>query len=189
MSDYRGAIWVVTGDREIGKTRFCLELLKQARDDEIKTAGIVSPPVFFDGVKQSIQIENVKTEEFKTLAKKRTEETTGLFTHRWVFDEEVINWGNEVLATATPCELLFVDELGPLEFNRGEGLLEGLHAIDSRKYKSAVVVIRPELLITATIRWPDIKVLDIKPFMNKLMTINLMKKILQQLHVDSQYFF
>ncbi len=51
-----------------------------------------------------------------------------------------------MLESATPCDLLIVDELGPLEFERNEGWPAGLAAIDSAAYKVGVVVIRPELL-------------------------------------------
>jgi nucleoside-triphosphatase THEP1 len=178
MSNFQGTIWIITGERGVGKTRFCLELLKVARKKEIRVAGIVSPPVIVDGIKQSIQIENVKTGEYKTLAIKRTEETTGIFTNHWLFEEQVINWGNKVLSNATPCELLFVDELGPLEFSKGEGLLEGLNSIDSRNYESAVVVIRPELFLPARKRWDSSKFLEIEPLMNDQFTKKFIDKIL-----------
>lgn len=28
----------------------------------------------------------------------------------------VLDWGNQLLAQAVPCDILFVDEMGPLEF-------------------------------------------------------------------------
>ena len=36
-------------------------------------------------------------------------------------DAEVLAWGTRILQQATPCDLLVVDELGPLKFERGEG--------------------------------------------------------------------
>ena len=55
-------------------------------------------------------------------------------------------WGNHVLSNSTPCDLLVVDELGPLEIDRGTGWQAGLAAVDSKEYAVAVVVVRAELL-------------------------------------------
>jgi nucleoside-triphosphatase THEP1 len=74
----------------------------------------------------------------------------------------VIAWGNEVLRAATPCDVLIVDELGTLEFDRGEGWLTGLSAIDAGDYRLGVVVIRPELLAVAQRRWPHAQVIAIE---------------------------
>ena len=54
-----------------------------------------------------------------------------------------MDWGNQTLNTSTPCDVLVVDELGPLEFERGIGLQNGFTAIDSRNFDFALVVIRP----------------------------------------------
>jgi len=50
--------------------------------------------------------------------------------------------------------LLIVDELGPLEFIHAKGWLSGLVALDSFRYRLALVVIRPELMEAAQTRWP-----------------------------------
>jgi hypothetical protein len=55
---------------------------------------------------------------------------------------------------AATCDLLFVDELGPLEFRGEGGFVHGFAAIEARRYLLAIVVIRPELLKDAMVRWP-----------------------------------
>jgi hypothetical protein len=60
-----------------------------------------------------------------------------------------------VRAQAVPCGLLVVDELGPLEFERAQGWLSGLTALDSGEYELGLVVIRPELMGAALARWPE----------------------------------
>jgi hypothetical protein len=70
-------------------------------------------------------------------------------------------WGNDVLGAATPCDLLIVDELGPLEFERNRGWTDGLAAVDSGDYRHALVVVRPQLLPAARARWPHAQVVDV----------------------------
>jgi hypothetical protein len=48
---------------------------------------------------------------------------------------------------------LIIDELGPLEFERSEGWVEGFSALQSKEYKKALVVIRPSLVNAAKDRW------------------------------------
>ena len=91
----------------------------------------------------------------------RGKEQTDLKTRRWSFYPEIVDWGNQVLKNAVPCELLIVDELGPLEFERGEGWIAGLSAVDSGEYQIALVVIRPSLLKKAKKRWKISRVLDL----------------------------
>jgi len=54
-----------------------------------------------------------------------------------------------------------MDELGPLELVRGQGLTAGLEAVDSRLFTLALVVIRPELLEVARKRWQHGRVVTI----------------------------
>ena len=65
-------------------------------------------------------------------------------------------------AVGVPPRLLVVDELGPLEFVRGVGLMAGLAAVDEGRYAAAFVVVRPALVDEALRRWPDATVLDVE---------------------------
>lgn len=154
-------ICIITGPCQVGKTRFCSFLLQQAQSQGLQLAGLICPPIYDEQNKTAISIEDLKSHERKTLAVKRTTQTEGLMTERWVFDENVLTWGNMVLSDTGGCDLLLVDELGPLEFTRGQGWQNGLKAIDKGEYKIAVVVIRPALVETAVKRWPHAEVAEI----------------------------
>ena len=91
----------------------------------------------------------------------KDKDQTGLETRHWSFFPEIVQWGNQALENAVPCDLLIVDELGPLEFTRGEGWIAGLAAVDSGSYQSALVVIRPSLLKMAGQRWKIFRVIDL----------------------------
>jgi len=73
---------------------------------------------------------------------------------RFRFNPETLAWGNDALSRAVPCHLLVVDELGPLEFERGEGWQAAFDVLSGRDFTLALVVVRPELIVQAQIRLP-----------------------------------
>ena len=74
---------------------------------------------------------------------------------RFRFDPKILTWGNETLAHAAPCDLLVVDELGPLEIERGKGWQKAFDVLRGNDFTLALVVIRPELLERAQRRLPS----------------------------------
>jgi nucleoside-triphosphatase THEP1 len=156
-----GKIIILTGDIQSGKTNLCRELVQKAKEEGVKLTGLLSPAVFHEGEKTGIDVINLKNWERRHLAVLKEKNQTGLETKRWSFYPEIVQWGNQALINAVPCDLLVVDELGPLEFNRGEGWIAGLEAVDSGSYQSALVVVRPSLLKTAGQRWKISQVFDL----------------------------
>ena len=157
----RGKIIILSGDLGSGKTSLCLKLAERAKDQDLDLAGLVSPGIFQAGIKTGIDVINLRNMERRHLAVLRDQGQTDLKTKRWSFFPEIVDWGNQTLVKAVPCELLIIDELGPLEFNRGEGWIAGLEALDSENFQAALVVIRPSLLINAKQRWKDAQPLNI----------------------------
>ncbi len=158
-----GKIILITGPIGAGKTSVCLAAVRWAGERGWQAAGLISPPVFEQGVKVGIDAVDLRGGERRRLAWRRTGgDDARIATPGWVFDPETLRWGNRALAEALPCDLLVVDELGPLEFERGQGWLEGLNALDSRRYRLGLATIRPELLETARSRWPDAAVEEIR---------------------------
>jgi nucleoside-triphosphatase THEP1 len=151
MANVQPVLFLITGSRGAGKTTFCDRLVKAAREAGWKTAGLLSRPVFEGAQRAAIEAEDLRTEETHRLATRSDQPTPGL--KHWQFDPSAIVWGNRVLASSTPCDLLVVDELGPLEFERA--------AIDSRQYAIALVVIRAELLGDALLRWGEANLVEI----------------------------
>ena len=169
----RGTVHVVTGERGAGKTSFCRVLVDEARshDASLVAAGVVSPKVFVQGREAAIEVIDVASGQHRRLATRRDEGDTrdGPITVRWQFDADALAWGDTVLRAATPCDLLVVDEVGPLEFERGEGWIGGLAAVDSMAFATAFVVVRPVLVERALDRWPEARVTEID--------LNLTKKL------------
>lgn len=142
------SLWVLTGGRGAGKTIHCGALAEQASIAGWDVAGLLSPAIFKDGVKTSILTQDLRTGESRPLAMlsalnvKRS--TFSREFGQWRFDPVVMDWGNQILQSRQPCDLFIVDELGPLEFFRGEGWVNAFDALRQARYRLAVVVIRPE---------------------------------------------
>ncbi len=156
---------VITGARGAGKSRWCARLVELGRRRGWRVAGVSSPALFEGREKTGIGVVDVATGEARTLASRRTDgEGAGAATERWRFDDAALAWGNGVLERAAeePTDLLVVDELGPLEFQRGIGFQGGLAAIDRGRYGVACAVVRPALLDAALRRWPDALVIDVE---------------------------
>ncbi len=154
-------IILLKADKGSGKTTALIRLLEKLTTLSVSARGVVCPPVEEDGIKVAINLLDVSTGDEKRLAVPKTDESIEPSGLHWRFDANTLDWGNQVLANAVPCDILFVDEMGPLEFNRGEGLMNGFAAIDSRRYLVALVTIRPSLLDAATRRWPDAEVYEV----------------------------
>lgn len=148
-------ITILTGDRGSGKTRTCQRWADQARQAGWKIAGLCCPAVFEQGEKTAIDVVNLKSGERRRLANRADRQTGFDVTDHWDFSAEVMDWCNEILGKIEPCDLLIIDELGPLEFVRHQGWVNAFRALQEVSYQKAVVVIRPELINEATSLWPD----------------------------------
>jgi nucleoside-triphosphatase THEP1 len=67
-----------------------------------------------------------------------------------------LSWGHDVLTHSVPCDLLIVDELGPLEIERDRGWVVAFDVLRSGSFAMAVVVVRPELVSQAQLRLPGL---------------------------------
>ncbi len=154
-------ITIFTGGRRAGKTRACQRLVEQARQKGWKIDGVLCPAVFENGVKTAIDMLELRTGKLQHLARHENRQTGFEVTDHWNFDADVLDEGNEILGSAGQCDLLIVDELGPLEFTRGEGWVKAFETLRRGEYRRAVVVIRPELLDEARNLWPSAGIINL----------------------------
>jgi nucleoside-triphosphatase THEP1 len=155
------SITLLTGEIQTGKSRLCLEVVAAARAAGVELGGLVSPGVFQAGEKTAIDVLDVKSGEKTRLAEAAGGSAAGVSTKRWTFHSQAVAWGNQVLETAVPCELLVIDELGPLEFTRGEGWMTGFDTVASGEYQAALLVIRPSLLEKALNCWQVSRIINL----------------------------
>jgi nucleoside-triphosphatase THEP1 len=171
----KGSIYVLTGDRGCGKTAVCARVADDAHQRGLTVAGILterSGPEQSarrkvvdlrsgEGRLFGSQAQHGETQAAAAGADSRcytdtgssrdgpvpTERTTSdPLTPGWEFESEVFAWANAVLSRATPCDLLVIDEVGPLELLGGRGWAKALDVIRAQEFRAALVVCRPGLL-------------------------------------------
>jgi nucleoside-triphosphatase THEP1 len=143
MPDARIAI--LTGERGSGKTTTCLDLLARARRLGLDCAGLVSPGRLENGLRVGQDVADIRTGERRRFSFEDgapAEWTTG--SHR--FERRVAAWASRRLDSACPCDLLVVDEIGPLELRDGRGWPNAIHVLKWGDYGLGVVVVRPSLV-------------------------------------------
>ncbi len=157
-----GGVLLLTGPRGSGKTTACRALVSDTVSRAGVVAGIVCPARFRDGVKVGIDAVDVASGARRRLATRldgadayHAAAGGDLILGSWSFDREALAWADDVLAASSPaCDLLVIDELGPLELLRGEGLTSALDLVDAAAAGLVVAVVRPELVDVALERWP-----------------------------------
>ncbi len=161
LSRLTRGINILTGESGSGKTHTCQCWVEHARSTGWQPCGVISPPVFENGKKIAIDVVHLRTGERRRLAE-RVERQSGFHvTDHWDFSTDVMAWSNAILGEMCPCDLLIVDELGPLEFEKEQGWMNAFTALQGDFFQRAVVVIRPDLLEEARIRWPQACIIDL----------------------------
>lgn len=152
--DKSSKLVLLSGPSGSGKSTLCQQIVDRARCVGLVTGGLISLAVFANGRKIGIDLVDQLTGERRRLAIRRCQEPHGIQTKDWLLDPQVLAWGNQRLLELPPCHVVIVDELGPLEFRRKQGLQAGLTLIDSQQVPRIIAVIRPKLLPLARERWP-----------------------------------
>jgi hypothetical protein len=140
----RGTYYVLTGERGSGKTLACKDLATEARTRGVDVAGILtvrSGSELHDG-REVMDLRTSARRPFGSQAHGGTDP----LTPGWHYESEVFDWATQVLSVATPCGLLIVDEVGPLELLGKRGWVYALDVLRGREFGAALVVCRPTLL-------------------------------------------
>jgi len=139
-------IWILSGWRGIGKTPICQLIAQHIQNAGFQVAGLLSIAEYKAGVKERIWVKDIITGEQRLLISSTQLNTHEIQFGKWYIQAEGINWGNQVLSSIDKCDLLIIDELGPLELELGQGWQAAYSLILRGNYKIALIVVRPELL-------------------------------------------
>ena len=142
-------IIILTGERGVGKSTVCRETIALAQARGYTCGGILtlSHP---DG---TLDVLDVRSGDVRRLTLE-PDAGPAVTQGRFRFNPETLAWGNAALAHALPAHLLVVDELGPLEIERGEGWLNAPDLLCRTDFALALVVVRPELVARAQLKFP-----------------------------------
>ena len=138
-------IVLLTGESGSGKTTLCARVVASLKVRGLDVAGVLTLPRFADGEKIGMDVEDVRTGERGALAERATV-GVGTANLAWKFNASNVERGTQILRAATPCDVLVVDELGPLELVHAQGWVIALDILRAVKYRAALVVVRPGLV-------------------------------------------
>jgi nucleoside-triphosphatase THEP1 len=141
----RSPIVILTGESGSGKTTICTQVVALARARGFQVAGVLTSPRLTSGCKVGLDVEDIRTGECLPLAE-RVSAADGPAIGDWHFHRDGLAWGTMVLRGATPCDVLVIDEVGPLELVQGKGWTIGLNVLRAGRFRLALVVVRPALL-------------------------------------------
>ncbi len=150
-----GRVLILSGLSGSGKTTLCERAVALARARGWQTAGILTRGRYLDGDRTGIDVQDLRTGDRRVLAD-LNEGVRHANEPRWRFHPDGLQWGAAVLDQATPCDLLVIDELGPLELVDGGGWRNGLDVLQAGDYAVGLVVIRPGLLPLVPDRLPGV---------------------------------
>jgi nucleoside-triphosphatase THEP1 len=138
---------LLTGERQVGKTTVCRQVAELARGLGYGPAGVLALAVFDKGgLPRAYHAQMVADGEQRLLARANGD-LGGPCTSRYSFDAGVFSWVIERLRTAISrgCDVLIVDEIGPLELEQGKGLAPILSDLSAGGLPPLLLVVRPEL--------------------------------------------
>ena len=145
--------FILCGKSGAGKTSRCIQLSQLFRTAGAQVAGIVSPARFEAGRKTGILVQDIASGEQRRLAE-RAPGTDGRMPCGWHFDTSALQWGSDHLQAAVPCDVLIVDELGPLEIEQDKGWPMVWNVLNQRHFQTALITVRPSLLAQLQDRLP-----------------------------------
>ncbi len=149
---------LLTGQRQVGKTTVCKQVAELARGLDYDPAGVLALALFDeDGLPVAYHALMVSDGEQRLLARANGN-LGGPRTGRYSFDADVFSWviGKLRRAISRGCDLLIVDEIGPLELEQGRGLAPLLTDLSTGRLPSLLLVVRPELTAQLHERLPAI---------------------------------
>jgi len=138
---------LLTGKRQVGKTTVCKRVAELARGLGYGPAGVLTPVLLdkdgFPVVRHALMVSDGE----QRLLARADGDLGGPRTSRYSFDADVFSWviGRLRAAISQGCDLLIVDEIGPLELERGRGLAPLLSDLSARRLPPLLLVVRPEL--------------------------------------------
>jgi nucleoside-triphosphatase len=144
--EHPGDTLVITGWRGVGKTTLCQKVVERARQAGRQVTGLLSLGRFDAGEKTGILAMDLGSGQTRRLASLIEGELEGAQLGPWTFDTKVLEWGNTCLKQSARTDLLVIDEIGPLEFEKGLGWVSSFEILRRQAYQLAIVVIRPEFL-------------------------------------------
>jgi nucleoside-triphosphatase THEP1 len=137
---------LLTGPIGAGKTTLCRQAAAAARAREVAVGGVLAPPLIDRGVKVGIAAVDVASQETRVLARVG-QDLGGPQVGRYSFSADALDWTvSRCRRALSEAAIVFVDEIGPLELERGGGLAPLLPLLAQPRPAPTVAVVRDGLV-------------------------------------------
>lgn len=160
---HKPALFILTGRREQGKTKFIKKLTEILIAEGKTVGGFLSEGIHNGLARAGFHLTDIQTGETATLCS--IEEKPGTIKQgRYYFNTDIIGWGCSILekALANSVEIIAIDEVGPMELNGG-GWHNSIAAFLSGSAAIHIWTVRENLAEKAAKKWNvgDVHIIDI----------------------------
>lgn len=142
-------VLILTGDIGIGKTTACRKAVRITVDRGLSVGGILTPPVFDDEKKTGFFAEDLRTGDRWILGTRNLGSgIKGPVYGIYRFSIDGFRKAYSALKTAVVdrCDLLVLDEIGPLEIVHKKGFFRILGPLFDVEDTCLLLVVRPSLI-------------------------------------------
>jgi nucleoside-triphosphatase THEP1 len=157
MKSVKSKIYILTGRKGAGKTTLLAKYVRDIQNKNITVGGILSPAVYQDLSRIGYDVVNIKTNA-KTILCRSDSKTASVKIGDFAFSEEGLLFGNEAIPKSADCNLIVIDEVGPLELS-GKGWASSLDLVMNNASFPLLLVVRENILEKIRERWkfiPDL---------------------------------
>jgi len=150
---------LLTGRRGVGKTTVCQAVAELARRRGYRPGGVITPALY-DSYGAKVGFEAVDVGSGQRWPLTRTDrELGGPRVGPYSFDPAALDRALRVLrrAISVGCDLLIVDEIGPLELEQGKGFAPILDLLPAEGATHTLIVVRLALLDPLLLHLRDIE--------------------------------
>jgi nucleoside-triphosphatase THEP1 len=146
----RKKLLILTGPIGIGKSTITRKVYELAVSRGYKISGVISPPLYDEnGIKVGFFAEDISSGERWILGRNdNAVSLKGPVWGKYTFSEEGFEKAVRALkrAHSDGCDLLILDEVGPLELLCGKGFRPFLELLTGETVTNLLIVVRPSLI-------------------------------------------
>jgi len=137
--------YLITGSRETGKTLLCERMIEEFSSAGFAAKGILSIKRTEIEGGRKIFARNIESNTEREIAIYNPGWDEDFPKRDWQMNHKNLEWADAIIRKSVPADILFIDELGYLELQKGSGLVSSFEILESGKYSFAFIVVRPSL--------------------------------------------